>query len=204
MKKSELTKQRILDAAARILAQKGIAETRTAELAAEAGLSEGAIFRYFPTKRHLVEAVIRHFLNELHHELNQVLKEAEGLPEKEALEMIIDFHFGFFSWRGGVIQSLLVHPNPKGIDLPIKVLIEEGLLPYISKIRSLLESGMEKGRFRPGDSSLISTALIGLMQIIILRKLALGADYSFADAKAEVKQIFFSGILMQRGEQNAE
>jgi AcrR family transcriptional regulator len=196
LKKSEQTKQRILTAAANLLSTKGISEARTAELAAEAGLSEGAIFRYFPSKRHLIEAVVRHFLGELHKELNNVLKEAENLPEKEALEMIIDFHFGFFSWRGGIIQNIIVNPNANSIDLPVKVLIEEGLLPYTSKIRALLESGMEKGIFRKGDSSLISTALIGLMQIIILRKLTLGADYSFADAKAEVKQIFFSGILL--------
>ncbi|HEX2952560.1 MAG TPA: TetR/AcrR family transcriptional regulator [Bacillota bacterium] len=204
MKKSEQTKERILKAAARILSEKGFQETRTAELAAEAGLSEGAIFRYFPTKSNLIEAVVRFLIGELHSELSTVLQDAEGLNEIETLEMIIDFHYGFFSWRGGIVQNLLVASHAKRADVPIQLLVQEGLMPYISKIKSLLESGMNKGIFRRGDSSLMATALLGLMQIIILRKLVMGADYSFADAKAEVKQIFFSGILLQRGEQDAQ
>lgn len=196
MKKSELTKERIISAAARLLSEKGFTEARTAELASEAGLSEGAIFRYFPSKSKLVEAVVRHFIHELHSELNNVLTEADGLSEQATIETIIDFHFGFFSWKGGILRNIINPGSPKNIDVPVRVLIEEGLLPYVAKITDLLKSGMEKGRFRTGDASLMATALIGLMQIVILRKLALGADYSFAEAKAEVKHLFFSGILI--------
>lgn len=194
MKKSEKTKESILAAATRILSTKGFAEARTAELAAEAGLSEGAIFRYFPSKSKLVEAVVRRYIQELHSELNNVLSEAQNLPEREALEMIIDFHFGFFSWKGGIIQNIIRPSTPSSIDLPVRLLIEEGLLPYVEKITELLKKGMEKGHFRSGDASLMATGLIGLMQIVILRKLVLDADYSFTEAKALVKQLFFSGI----------
>lgn len=47
----------ILDAATRIFARKGIDDTTMQEIAADAGLSAGAIYRYYPSKAHLLRAV---------------------------------------------------------------------------------------------------------------------------------------------------
>lgn len=196
MKKSEQTRERILEAATRILNKRGFKDARTAELAQEAGLSEGALFRYFPSKSKLIEAVVRHYIAELHGELDNVMKTTDGHTEEEALKMIIDFHFGFFSWKESFIHNILGIASPDSIDIPHKVLFQEGLQPYVAKIAGLLVQGMENGQFRKGDPDLLATSLLGLMQIVIIRKLTIGADYSFNDAKEEVKRIFFTGILM--------
>jgi AcrR family transcriptional regulator len=48
----------IRDAAQRLFVRKGVEGARMEEIAAEAGLSAGAIYRYFPSKEHLLRAVI--------------------------------------------------------------------------------------------------------------------------------------------------
>jgi AcrR family transcriptional regulator len=51
------TRQRILDAAARLFGEKGYANSSTADLAAAADVSEGSIFYHFGSKRALLEAL---------------------------------------------------------------------------------------------------------------------------------------------------
>ena len=47
----------ILDAGTRLFARKGVDDTTMQEIAAEAGLSAGAIYRYYPSKEELLRAV---------------------------------------------------------------------------------------------------------------------------------------------------
>ena len=58
--RSEATKRRVLEAAARLIVRKGYAELRVADIAAEAGVSIGAQLHHFPSKDALVLAVIEH------------------------------------------------------------------------------------------------------------------------------------------------
>jgi AcrR family transcriptional regulator len=55
-------RDRIRDAALRVFARRGVAATRMQEVAAEAGISYGAVYQYFPTKEALLEAVIEHWM----------------------------------------------------------------------------------------------------------------------------------------------
>lgn len=49
--------EEILGAAMKTFACKGVVDTTMQEIAAEAGLSAGAIYRYYPSKEHLLRAV---------------------------------------------------------------------------------------------------------------------------------------------------
>jgi AcrR family transcriptional regulator len=49
--------ERVLEAAAELLAEKG-AEAAVPEIAARAGVGKGTVYRCFPTKEHLISAVI--------------------------------------------------------------------------------------------------------------------------------------------------
>jgi AcrR family transcriptional regulator len=50
-------RQQILDAAARLFAERGFARTSMSDVVRESGLSMGAVYRYFPSKADLVIAV---------------------------------------------------------------------------------------------------------------------------------------------------
>src|SRR5712692_1554765 len=58
--RSEETRTRILKAAANLIRRRGYARFRTAEVAAEAGLSRGAQLHHFPTKDSLVVATLEY------------------------------------------------------------------------------------------------------------------------------------------------
>jgi AcrR family transcriptional regulator len=56
----EARRQGILDAARTVFARKGIQTATMAEIASEAGLSAGAIYRYYPSKERLAWACMQH------------------------------------------------------------------------------------------------------------------------------------------------
>ncbi len=76
----EARRQSILDAATRVFAQKGIASATMAEIASEAGISPGAIYRYFENKEDLARGCMN--------ESAEAIKSAWANPE--SLEM--SFH----------------------------------------------------------------------------------------------------------------
>lgn len=58
-KKSVLTRQRIIDAAAKVFATLGYAHTRLSDVAKEAGSHAGGIYYYFSSREALVDEVLR-------------------------------------------------------------------------------------------------------------------------------------------------
>ena len=57
--KSERTRQRILDAAAEVLAERGYAEARLTDIAARAGMQAGSLYYHFSSRDELVGEILR-------------------------------------------------------------------------------------------------------------------------------------------------
>src|SRR3954469_8554847 len=57
--KSERTRQRVLDAAAEVLAERGYTEARLADIAARAGMQAGSLYYHFASRDELVAEILR-------------------------------------------------------------------------------------------------------------------------------------------------
>ena len=73
----------IVKAVRRVFAEKGFHATTTRELAAAAGVSEALLFKHFPTKEALYEAMQRAWLREMDHEKIRLFETLE--PSAETL-----------------------------------------------------------------------------------------------------------------------
>src|SRR5271166_2946714 len=59
--RSQRTVQRVLDASSALLGQMPLEEVTTSRIATEAGLSIGALYRFFPDKQTIIDAIaVRH------------------------------------------------------------------------------------------------------------------------------------------------
>jgi AcrR family transcriptional regulator len=74
MKKSSMTRQRILDAAAAIFAHKGYGRTLMSEIAEEADIHITALYYHFNTKDDLAAGVINHVASLNHHDIVEAVK----------------------------------------------------------------------------------------------------------------------------------
>lgn len=86
MRKSDATRERILDAAALVFSEKGYAGARLADIAAAAGMQTGSLYYHFPGRDELVEEVLRQGVARTH---DRVRQRVEALPKTaSALERV--------------------------------------------------------------------------------------------------------------------
>ena len=82
--KAPSTKDRILDAAERLFAEKGFAQTSLRDITAEAGVNLAAVNYHFQSKEHLIAAVFDRRVGPMNEEriamLDRLEKEAAGRP----------------------------------------------------------------------------------------------------------------------------
>ena len=88
------TKERIAEAALRLFAEQGFAATSTKQIANVAGVSEGLIFRYYPTKLGLLYSLSKS-RQTLPGEIGALLAEAGDQPAARYLRVIADRFLGF-------------------------------------------------------------------------------------------------------------
>ena len=75
-------KDRIMDAALRIFAEKGFQNSTITEISKEAGVSEATIYEYFGTKEDLLFAIPEKVSNETFEESSKVIPYIKGLEGK--------------------------------------------------------------------------------------------------------------------------
>ncbi|MBX3220679.1 MAG: TetR/AcrR family transcriptional regulator [Labilithrix sp.] len=78
-KKSEASREQVLDAAIRVLAKQGIANTSVQDIADAAGLSKGAVHYHFESKEELLERVLDRCCEAVEARIRAVFAQ-EGLP----------------------------------------------------------------------------------------------------------------------------
>ncbi|MFC3962762.1 TetR/AcrR family transcriptional regulator [Nocardia jiangsuensis] len=85
--RAKATREHILDTAARLFGERGIAGTSTNRIAAEAGVSIGTVYRYFADRSVLVEELLARLLESVEKRFTQRMFDLSG---KGATEVWVD------------------------------------------------------------------------------------------------------------------
>lgn len=106
--RSRESERKLLQAAFRLLAQHGLEGTTIARVAAEAGLTPGAVYRRFPDKTALLEAVLVTVLENNQKRVMSTLTPAMARqqPLPELLGTLIDSMIKGYRTHAGVLRSL--------------------------------------------------------------------------------------------------
>jgi AcrR family transcriptional regulator len=111
----------ILTAAAQLIAQQGGRNTTTRQIALQAGVSYQTLYNYFPSKAHIVRALIEADLQHFTTEVDQVIKRYDGdllttlaeinrrcfdVMRGEKLELWREIMAHFSNWAQGADQEL--------------------------------------------------------------------------------------------------
>jgi len=84
-------REQILETALRLFAAQGFDATSTRQIAIEAGIAEGLIFHYFPTKANLLTTILEDRLEgrqAFRAQLRPLLEDADGKPAPEVLRAV--------------------------------------------------------------------------------------------------------------------
>jgi AcrR family transcriptional regulator len=92
----------ILDAAQRVFARRGFTEASVEAIAQEAGLAKGTVYLYYPSKRALYWAALRHGLLGLGEELARRVAAEDSLREK--IRAFVDTKVSYFEEHRDLFQ----------------------------------------------------------------------------------------------------
>ena len=125
---------KIINAAINTFSEKGFENTRTKEIAERAGVAEGTIFRYFPTKNHILERMvpllIRVMLPRISKPIDQIIAGYNGAPVERIFQAILLDRIQMIRDNGRFIKSVL----PELIHrAPLLNQMRESILPMIEQ-----------------------------------------------------------------------
>ena len=131
-------KKAVLD----IIAAEGLSKLSTRNLAAKVGLSEGALFRHFRTKKEIISSIMQ----DVHDELIETLRSiaSDRRPAKERLADFLCAHINYLIDRNGItilLFSEAAHMN----DPELKSSLHSILIMQKQLVSKILQDGIVEG-----------------------------------------------------------
>lgn len=142
---STLTPEQILSAAEDVLRRFGPAKATVVDIARTLGVSHGSVYRHFPSKAALREAVTQRWLDQAHHALAAITVERGPAPER------------LHRW----LATLFAAKRRKALDDPemfatylalvdeTSTTVEAHIETLIAQIATIVQDGIHQGEFKP-------------------------------------------------------
>jgi TetR/AcrR family transcriptional regulator len=172
-RRKEARPAELLEAALDLFVEKGFAATRAEEVAARAGVSKGTLFLYFPSKEHLLNAVVRENIARHLAVWNDELNALEG----SASEMIRSC---FRVWwerigktRSAGVTKLVISEASNFPELAATY-HREVLEPTEKFVRQILQQGIVGGEFHIEDLDYASMTIAAAMNYLPIAMHLLG------------------------------
>jgi TetR/AcrR family transcriptional regulator len=187
----EITVEAVVELAGR----QNPSEITTYAIAAHMGLSQGALFRHFPTKEAIWQAVMEWVSDQL---LAQVDAIMNSTPDPlEALEAMFMMHVEFAVNHPGV-PRILFGELQKADTTPAKQAARLMLMRYSERIATCLEKGKAQGLIAPATDTTAAIALfIGTIQGLIMQSMLSGELPRIRDNAPGVFTIYLRGLRGQ-------
>ncbi len=163
-------KNLILDAAMRLVIDKGYAKTTISGVAVEAGIGRGTVYWHFDSKDEMFYALM----------LREVLVVTEGMealidpssPALQTLDGLIRMTFAYYQQAGQLFQAMVSVIGGAGEELRLQLvdLGREMYRKYNGVLAELLERGKAEGDIRPDlDSETTAAAITVLLDAMYLQ-----------------------------------
>jgi TetR/AcrR family transcriptional regulator, transcriptional repressor of aconitase len=192
----ERRRRQILDAARACFIRKGIHATSMQDIFAEAGLSAGAVYRYFKSKNEIIEANMATVIGDLQSFFGDLARSEPLLPLDEMIDRLAS-KIVALSGENGALQlapqgwALALHDPEIGAYVAANVAgLRDAWTMYI---RRLVEAGL-----LPPDTDVVAAGktLFALMPGFLVQHLVVG-DFSAAELVRGVRALTRDSMLTQ-------
>ncbi len=154
---AEARRAQILGAAAQVFAQHGFRGATTRAIAQAAGVAEGTLFRYFPTKRHLLLALFEALTIR---PIQQQLQRLETAEPQEWLESFLVERLTTMRAHLPLMQAL--YQEIRTDEAVRQAFVEQIARPFLKDVRAVLTEALSQ-RHRPLRPALVLWAIWGAL-----------------------------------------
>lgn len=163
----DVRREQIVQAALRIVAEKGVNALTTATIAHEVGVSEANLYRHFTNKDEIISEMIESIGVGLRSNMESVIR-LKASPLKR-LERLFTLHLTYMEKNEGIPRLVFsegIHAGREGLKERLLGLINE----YASVLKALIKKGQSEGVIRKDiDREAAALMFIGLIQVLAMK-----------------------------------
>ncbi|MFC5652314.1 TetR/AcrR family transcriptional regulator [Paenibacillus solisilvae] len=160
-------REQIKQAALKLFARQGIAGTKTSMIAAEAGISEGLIYRHFKSKDELFTALVQELMEEAAREI-EYIHHLPGTPFeqiKALTQNMLD--------ENNQHTFMLIQQARKADKVPeqvAQILAQHSAHVLIDKLLPIIVKGQQAGEFSAGDPRELLSWFFAVISSLIMQE----------------------------------
>jgi AcrR family transcriptional regulator len=166
-KRSEATRNNILQAAMQLFASRGYDATSVAQICQAAGVSKGAFYHHFPSKQAVFVALLDNWLNVLDEQIAALVSQAGSIPE--GLVQMASVSEDVFKSARGQLPMFLEFWRESSHDPLVWNATIEPYRHYTNLFSGLIERGIQEGSLEPVDPQTTARVLLALVLGVILQ-----------------------------------
>ena len=196
----EKRRAQIVETAVRLFAENGYHRTTIDDIAHEADISKGLVYKYFKDKNDVLFFVLVHVLEK--YDNQAVLKRAEDAGPLAALRTLLRNHCHVAS--GHIREVLLAYRSTKDLtrDQQRQVKVIESR--DVRVIKQCLEACIHRGLMHPVNTDILAYQFIMFGQTWALKHWAYGNRFTVDEYVAEGEKILIWSLLTERGRAELE
>ena len=185
-------REQIIDAARRLVVKQGSEHVTVGRIAKEVGISEGAIYRHFKSKREVLSGLADDLANDL-------LRDIAGssADDSTSLEIIDDTlrkHLSTIEQRRGISFQVIAEIISFG-DKKLNKKISDAINSYMRGLNVLLSKGIMAGEVRKDtDIEAASMLLFGMIQGLVNVWALSGYSFNLEERYSQLWKVFHKAI----------
>ena len=185
-----------IEAVVELAAEQNPSDITTGAIAARMGLTQGALFRHFPNKDAIVQAVVSWAAEQLMARVDRAADRASS--PLAALEAVFLAHVGFVAEHPGVPRMLFGELQRADVS-PAKLMVRTMIRAYSSRLKRLVEDGKARGELAADlDVDAATTLFIGSIQGLVMQSLIAGSANAIRASAPGVFAVYRRGIRSSR------
>jgi AcrR family transcriptional regulator len=184
-------REQILEAAAKLFAKYGYAETDTQLLAEHLGIGKGTIYRYFPSKRDVFLAAADRVMHKMREQIEACIKGIED--PLDLIAVAIRAYLAFFAEHPDFVE-LLMQERAQFKDRK-KPTYFEHREANVEQWRAMYRSLIAQGRVRNMSVERITDVMSDLLYGTMFTNYFTGRQKPFEAQAEDILDVVFHGIL---------
>jgi TetR/AcrR family transcriptional regulator, repressor for uid operon len=191
-KRSEETRNHLLEAAVQLFALQGYEASSVAEICAAAGVSKGAFYHHFESKQALFLALLDEWLKRLDAAFAVVRQDT--IPVPQAVVRMADMAGSLLVSSGVQLSIMLEFWMQAYRDPRVWSATAAPYRRYQQYFAALIEDGIRQGTLRPVDPQLAARALVSLSMGMLLQAVFDPKATDWAQEARNTLQLLMDGM----------
>ena len=189
-------KEKILNAAIKIISKKGFFNASISEIAKLAGVADGSVYTYFKGKNELLIEAFRFVLEKILKKVEVELNKSSDAVEK--IKIIVRMHIEYMEKHPDIANFLQIQLRQSNRD--IRLHIRNEMRKYYRILKEILDEGIKQNKIRADvNKRVIGSLIFGTVDEIITSWVLSEKDEKLSDKLGDIYKVVLTGIKAESG-----